>query len=65
MNCNELSLTSLIKTRHSHTTLNLKTTVIYFIIMCGAKMIRAFALSSVVRGYHEFKDAWNAPNNRA
>jgi len=26
--------------------------------MCGAKMVHAFAVSSVVRGYHEYKDVW-------
>ena len=34
--------------------LNLKTTIIYFIITCGAKMVHTFAVSSAVRGYHEY-----------
>ena len=37
-----------------HIKLNLKTTVIYFTITCGAKMVHAFAVSIVVRGYHEY-----------
>ena len=28
-------------------------------------MVHAFAVSSVVRGYHEYKDVWNAPNDEA
>ena len=51
-NCNELFLSSLIKTCNA----KLKTTIIYFIIMCGAKTVHAFAVSMVVRGYHEYKD---------
>ena len=62
MNCKELSLSSSIKTRHSNAMLNLKTTIVYFIITHGTKMVHTFAASSVVRGYHEYKDVWNAPN---
>jgi len=43
---------------HSHTTLNFKTTIVYFVITCGAKIVHTFAVSSVVRGYHEYKDVW-------
>ena len=64
MNYNKLSLSS-IKTCHSHDMLNLKTTIVYFIIMCSARMVRAFAVSSVVGGYHEYKDVWNAPNDES
>ena len=46
-------------------TLNLKTTIVYFIITCGAKMVCTFAVSSVVRGYHEYKDVWSAPKDGA
>ena len=35
VNCNELSLFSLIKTRHLHAMINLKIITIYFIITCG------------------------------
>ena len=52
---------SLSKRHHSHVTLNLKTTIIYFIITCCAKMVHAFVVSSVVRGYHKYKDVWSAP----
>ena len=48
-----------------HVTLNLKTTIVYFIIMCGAKMVRVFAVSSVVRQYYGYKGVWNAPNDGA
>ena len=44
---------------------NLKITIVYFIIMCSAKAVCAFVVSSVVRGYHEYKDVWNAPTYRA
>ena len=59
--CNELSLSSSIKTHHSYAMLNLKTTIIYFIITCSAKMVHTFVVSSVVRGYHKYKDVWSAP----
>ena len=36
------------KTQHSHT--HVKTTIVYFIITCGAKIVCSFAVSSVVRG---------------
>ena len=49
VNWNELSFSFEIKTSHPHATLNLKTTIIYFIIMYGAKMACAFAVSNVVR----------------
>ena len=49
-NCNKLSLSSLIKTCHSHGMLNLKLHLFYFIITCGNRMVCAFAASSVVRG---------------
>jgi len=55
---NELSLSCLIKTRHLHTMLNFKTTIIYFVIMCSTKMVHAFTVSSVVRRYHKYKDVW-------
>ena len=45
--------------------LKLKTTIVYFIITCGVKMMGAFAVSSVVRGHHKYKDAWNAPSRGA
>ena len=62
-NCNKLSL-SLIKTRHA----KFKTTIVYFIITCGIKIVCAFAVSSVVKG-----NTWDdtnikiisAPNDRA
>ena len=31
-----------------------KTPIVYFIIMCGAKMVCILAVSSVVREYHEY-----------
>ena len=65
VNCNELSFSSLIKIRHSHATIDLKTTIIYFIIMCSAKIVHEFAVTSVIRRYHKYKDVWNAPNGRA
>ena len=65
VNCNVLSLSSSINTQHLHATLNLKTVMVYFIIMCSAKAVRAFVVSSVVREYHIYKDVWNAPNDRA
>ena len=49
-NCNELSLSSLVKTSHLYTMLNLQLAGIYFIITCGTKMVYTFALLSVVRG---------------
>ena len=58
-NCNELSLSSLIKTCH----MKFKTTIIYF-ITCSVKMVRMFVMSSVARGYHEYKDVWSASINR-
>ena len=61
-NCNELSLSSLITTRHSRITLHLKTTMVYFIITCGIKMVCLFTVSSVVR-VHKYKDVCNAPND--
>ena len=33
--------------------------------MCGAKMVHPFAASSVVRGYCEYKNVWDAPNDGA
>ena len=65
--CNELSLSSSIKTCHSHATLNLKNynNIVYFIITCGVKMMYTFAVSSVMRGYHKYKDVWSAPIDRA
>ena len=45
-NCNKLSLSSSIKTCHA----KFKTTIVYFIITCGVKIVFAFAVSSVVRG---------------
>ena len=65
VNCNVLSLSSSIKTHHLHATLNLKTTIIYFIIMCSAKVVHAFVVASVAREYHKYKDVWNAPIDRA
>ena len=62
VNRNELSLTSSIRTPHAM--LNLKTTIIYLIIMCSAKMVHLFAVSSVVRGYHKYKDVWSASIDR-
>ena len=59
-NCIELFLSSSIRANHSHATLKLKTTIFYFIIRCGIKMVCAFAVSSVVKGHHEYKDVWNA-----
>ena len=65
MNCNELSF--LIKIYHSHAMLNLKTIIIYFIIIitCSAKMVHAYAVSSGMRGYHKHKDVWSALNDGA
>ena len=63
--CNELSFSFLIKTYHSHAMLNLKTIIIYFIIMCSAKMVHAYAVSSVLRGYHKHTDVWSALNDGA
>ena len=51
----QTALSSLVKIHHLKVMLNLKTIVIYFIIMGGAKMVHAFSVSSVVRGYHEYK----------
>ena len=64
-NCNELSLSSSIKTHQSHTTLNLKPTIVYFIITCDTKIVHVSAVSSVVRGYHKCNDVWNAHNDGA
>ena len=56
----------LLRIKHDlHTTLNLKTVIVYFIIKCGTKMVYVFAVSNVVRGYHKYKDVWNAPNDGA
>ena len=60
-NCSELSLSSLIKSRCPHAMLKLKTTIAYFTITCGFKLVHAFAVSSVMRGHHKYKDVWNAP----
>ena len=65
VNWNELTFSSSIKRHHLHATLNLKTTIVYFIIMCKTKMVHTFAVSNVVRGYHECKDIWSAPNDGA
>ena len=45
--------------------LNLKTTIIYFMITFSAKIVHTFAVSSMVKGYHKYKDVWNAPSDRA
>ena len=45
----------------NYTTLNLKTTIVYFIITCSSKMVYAFVVTSVVRGYHKHKDVWSTP----
>ena len=42
-NCNESSLSSLIKTPLTHH-IKFKTTIVYFIITCGAKMVSIFAV---------------------
>ena len=46
-NCNELFLFSSITTLKCHA--KFKTTIIYFVNACVAKMVHAFAVSSVVR----------------
>ena len=48
VSCSELSSSSSINTSHSHALLNIKSQSL--IITCGTKMVRAFAVSSVVRG---------------
>ena len=35
--------------------------IVYFTITCSAKMMHIFAVSSVVKGYHKYKDVWNTP----
>ena len=62
-NSNELSLSPSIKTCHLGTTLNLNIKFTYFIITCSIKMVCAFGVSSLVRGHHDYKDVWNAPND--
>ena len=64
-NCNELSLSYSIKTHHLHATLKLKPQL-FILLLCAAlkgvcATVHAFAVSSVVRGHCECKDAWNVP----